>query len=190
MNLLNLTRKKQNYATWTKAKLYLTLIPELAAWPQTRKAIKEAASQPVLQGDSKILDEPWDFSLAPTDEGYWRVIDILVNTGQLRNTIEGEIGGQGFKQRLDCFIQGNGPEQLEFADCLVINSGCLLPMIADKQSNHHVMGDLENPIYVETGEGGTGGDRVGFAFTFFADTGFTNFIYDAATHGIDLTPNP
>jgi hypothetical protein len=172
----------------TKSKLYFTLKGELAAWPQTKEELGGSA-----QGDSKILDEPFDFSGAPSGLGFWRAVDILVNTGQFRDTLEGEIGGQGFTSRVDFFVLGQGENQLEFADCVAANNGCLIAMVPDKSGNHRVLGNLDDPAFVEAIEGGTGlapGDRVGAAYTLYANMGITAPIYDADTHGIDTTPNP
>lgn len=168
----------------TKTTLFIALTPEITAFPQT-----EAELGGTDQGDTKLLNEPFDFSGAATGLGYWRSCPVLVNTGNVRNTKEGEIGGSKSVQRLDVFIPDNSDSAREFIDCLIANDGCLIPGIEDKGGIFHVLGDLENPAYVEASEGGTGGDRVGYAVTFYADNGLTNYSYDAATHGIDTTPN-
>jgi hypothetical protein len=69
-----------------------------------------------VKGDKRRLGEAFDFSTADAGFGYWREYDILVDTGQLRTLLEGEFGGQGFRQRLDFFLMGNGPIENENAD--------------------------------------------------------------------------
>ena len=181
--LKNLTRVcGQQLPPGTKAKLYLIPKDELTAWPAT-----VADGGGVAAGDTKRLDEA--FAMVTTaGKGFWRTLDILVDTGQLREVLEGEIGGQSIRQRVDFFVLGNGAEQNEYVDCMLANSGCLIVMIPTKAGNYHVMGDLENPVYVEAIEGGSGGDRVGFQYTLYSNTGSTTYLYDADTLGIDPTP--
>jgi len=176
----------KNKPKGTKLKCYLTYTNELNAMPQTRADI---AATPV-PGDTKIYDEPFDFSSAPTGQGYWRSFPILINTGQFKNTEDGEEGGKTMINEITGSIDDNSAEGREFIDCLRAGNGCLIAMIPDKSGVHHVCGDLENPCYVEIPEGGTGGDKVGYDFRLYSDTGFTNMQYDAETHGIDITPNP
>lgn len=161
---------------------------ELTGFPQTRAEVN-AGTDP---GDTKILDEPFDFSNAPTGQGYWRKAKLLVDTGEVRDVLEGELGGQGFKSSINGFIVGTDAEHLEFADCLVNYSGQLVCMLADIQGNYRVLGNDKRPAMVEAAEGTTGiqvGDRRGFAYTFSAFTGKTAPIYDAETHAIEVTPN-
>lgn len=182
--LKNLTRVcGQQLPPGTKAKLYLIPKDEITTWPAT-----VADGGGTAAGDTKRLAAA--FTLSTTaGAGFWRELDILVDTGQLREAIEGEIGGQSIRQRVDFFVLGNGAQQQEYVDCMLANSGCLIVMIPTKAGNYHVMGDLENPVYVETIEGGTGGDRVGYQYTLYANTGTTTYLYDAVTLGIDTTPS-
>lgn len=171
-------------APGTKLVMFMTPISELAAtWPQT-----DAELGGTDKGDTKILGEAWDFSGAAVGAGYWRRYNVLVDTGQLRTIIEGEIGGQGYRQRLDVFMQGNGPVENEQADDFLAYSGCCIVMIGTKEGYYPVLGDLENPVFIEAAEGGSGGDRAGFQYTFYANTGKTPQFYDV-TLGIDETPN-
>lgn len=163
----------------TKTKLYLIPISEITAFPDV-----VGTTDP---GDSKTTSE--NFTLVTTvGLGFWRTVDIWVDTGAIRNTLEGEIGGQGWRQRVDFFVIGNSAVQLEFADTMLCQSGCLLAIIIDKTGNYHIIGTLEDPVYLEAGEGGSGGDRVGFQYTLYSNTGKTTIIHDAATYPLDLTP--
>lgn len=177
----------QSVPPGTKLRAYFTLKDELTGWPQTAEELGGTD-----QGDSKILNEPFDFTGAAVGFGFWRQLDILVDTGQEIDTLEGEIGGQGYVQRLNFFVLGAGAPQREFADLLAANAGCLIFMIQDKPGNYLVIGDPDNPVYIEAAEGGTGtqtGDRVGYQYTLYANTGYTAMTYDGATHGVDITPN-
>lgn len=173
----------------TRTKLYYALDSEFNGWPRTRAEITGASA---VLGDKKILDEPFDFTTAPSGQGNWKSADILVDTGEVRDVLEGELGGQGYKSSFGFFLAGTDAENLEVADDFAAASGCIVAMIADRLDNFRVLGTPDNPAMVETAEGSTGaknGDRRGFAYTFSASTGETAPIYDAETHGIDITPN-
>lgn len=139
-------------------------------------------------GDSKTLDEAWDL-VATVGLGYWRKIPVLIDTGQQTNTMEGQVGGRMIRQRAIGFIPGNDATIVELIDNLLKCDGCLLAMTPNKDGNLHVLGDLNNGVYLEVIEGGSGGDRVGYNFTLQANTGTTTFIYPV-TLGVDITPNP
>lgn len=167
-----------------KERVYFTPQSEIETWPQT-----EAELAGTDQGDTKLLNEPFDF-VATVGLGYWRYMDVLVDTGEQINVLEGSIGGQYWRQRLNVFINSNDQSTSEFLDELLACSGCMVMLIPNKDGSYHVMGDATNGVYIETGEGGSGGDRVGYQLTFMANTGKTTYLYDADTHGIDITPNP
>ncbi len=171
----------------TKSKLYITHKDELAEWPDTQFDIDTAALETPDKGDKKRLGEAFDFTGAASGEGYWREYDILVDTGVLRTLLEGEVGGKGWRQRLDFFLQGNGPVENEQADDFLAYDGCMIAMIGLKTGDYAVLGDLENPVFIEEGEGNTT-DRVGFSYTLYANTGLTPYFYDADTLGINTTP--
>jgi hypothetical protein len=182
-SLVKLTRScGSNIIPGTKAKLYLTTIDELDGWPQTEA---EANSGTEL-GDKKKLAEAFTFQT----DGLWREYDILVDTGAVQDTLEGEVGGQAFVTRLPFFIQGDAEQQRELADLIAANSGCMIGLINPKgSSSARVVGDLDNPCFVESIDGGTGtapGDRVGFQYTIYANTGKTALVYPVSL-GISTT---
>lgn len=173
----------------TKQLVYVIPISEITGFPQTREEVVLAASGTPVAGDSKILDEAWDLAAAAVGLGYWRSAPVLVNTGDVNNIQEGEIGGETVTNEINGFIPSNSSATKEFIDCIQSYSGCLIAMIEDKSGRFQVVGNRENPVYVQTPNGGTGGDRVGFQFRLFSETGFTNMEYDGATHGVDVSPN-
>jgi len=185
-SLKNLTSScGTNYIPGTKATLYLVPKGELAAWPAT-----EADGAGTDPGDTKLIAEAWDFTGAGSGLGYWRQVDILVNTGGVVETLEGEIGGQAMVQRLNFFVHGATETQKEFADDVAAYNGCLIAMISDKSGKYHVIGNLDDPCFIEQIEGGTGaapGDRVGFAYTLYSNAGVTSLVYPSAL-GINTTP--
>ncbi len=179
--MCNIERITKSCGTLTPpgTKLVLYLIPkeEILAWPTVGNTV---------YGDAKTLTTAWSLT-TDVDKGYWRRADILVNSGNLKVGMEGEIGGQGWKQRLEFFVEQMTKDKLQWADDLLACSGCLIAMIQGKDGNMFVLGDLDNPVFLEAGEGGTGGDKSGILYTLYADTGKTPYIYTHAT--IDITPN-
>lgn len=168
---------------------YMTYTSELATYPMTRAQVVTAASGVPDAGDTKILDEPFDFTGAASGQGYWRSIPLLINRGSVNNLEEGEIGGKTLTNEGLFFIPGNGPVEKEAVECLRGASGCGIWMFPDKAGRYQVVGTIDSPAYFEITEAsGTGGEVVGYACRVFADTGFINLEYDATAHGINITP--
>lgn len=172
-----------NLVPGTKSQLLWIPKSEIVAMPAT--AADNGGTNP---GDTKRYDEAWNL-VTTTGLGFWRRMDILIDTGQLREVGEGEIASLNRPQRVEFFLQGNSDVQQEYIDCLVANSGCMIGMIPTKVGNFHVLGDLENPVFLENYEGGTA-DRVGYQVTMIANTGYTTMVFDADTYGINFTPAP
>ena len=189
-SFVNLSKLCGNYmATGLAGTLYLVPESEILVWPDTRKQVVEAAAGTPAVGDEKIFDEPFEF-VTTSGIGYWRSIPILYQNSDLLDVIEGDQGGLKYVQRLSFQIQGSTSERLSFADCLLSLSGCMVPMIADKNGLWHVLARKDFPAQLENGEGGPGGERNGFNFTLYNEMGLTHMLYDADTHGVDITPNP
>ena len=176
------------YQFGTEVDAYITCSCELTGAPAT---IADGGG--TAEGDTKILDEPWDFTAAPTGEGYWRHFRILIDTGRLKAAIEGDVGAQGFKNSVEFFVPGNQAAQMEFADNFVGSSGYVVMMIRIPGYHMAVIGSRARPAKVETLEIDGGAiltDRVGGAYLVSATGKKSYDFYDDATHGIDLTPNP
>ena len=173
-------------------KMYLGLIPELGGtWPRTKLEVERAAD-PNYQadpGDTKILYEAFDFSSADSGEGFFREFTILVNSGDIRPLLEGELGGQGFRVEVPFFIEGINPASNESVDCLLAYSGCVFAIIPDKMGQYHSVGTPENPLYFTQANGGLQ-TRVGYDMIMSSENGLTHSFYDADQFGIDITPNP
>ena len=174
----------------TKSKLYLIPKGEIVGWPKTEAAIKIAASQVPEIGDTKILGEA--FTLVPdTGKGYFRTFDILMDTGAVKDELEGDLGGQGFKSSIPFTIVGTEAEQLEFADTVVAYSGCLVAVLETRTGTRRVLGEPDLPAVVESIKGGTGqknGDINGFEYVLKASTGLTAPIYKKGL-ALNVTPN-
>lgn len=184
-NLKNLTVDCGNQMPpGTIIDLYYTCSCELNAFPGTLTTTNP--------GDSVTLDGPFDFTGAATGEGYWRKTQMLINTGGIKQVVEGEVGGQGLMASGRFFIVGTEAEQAEFAENMVKASGCLVLMMKQRESDMmRVIGSKDIPAVVESIEFDGGekiGDRNGAAYSIKAETGIR--YYDDATHGINVTPAP
>ncbi len=188
--LKSFAKAKQQRPPGLRAELLITYAPELAAWPRTKAEISATGAN----GETVILDEPFDFSTAPAGEGYWRKYNIIVSSAKLDDTIEGELGGQGIYSMLAFQLAGTAAEEIEFANLLVAGSGCFIAAISDKNGQYRILGNLTDPAYIVSGgilsSGAKIGDVKGGTYTLRSDTGYASPIYDANTHGFDLTPNP
>lgn len=161
--------------------MYFTLKSELTAFPDT----EAVANSGTDLGDKKTLAEAFSFETG----GLWREVDVLVDTGSNVDTMEGEIGGQGIVNRVNFQVLGAGATQREWVDEILSNSGCVIALLVDKAGNGIVIGNLDDPCYVEAIEGGTGqapGDVVGFTLTLYSNTGKTSPIYPTSL-GISTT---
>ncbi|NBW09830.1 MAG: hypothetical protein EBR82_17575 [Caulobacteraceae bacterium] len=163
----------------TKAKLYLIGKDEILAWP----TIGSGATY----GIGKTLTTAWSL-VTTAGLGYWRQFDILVDTGAVNMQIQGNVGSKYWKPQLEFFIEGMKKEQLQFGDDIVGDSGCLIGMIQLKDGTTLVLGDLENPLFVEAGEGGAKNEAVGIKYTLYYNNGKTPYIYNSGL-AIKLTPN-
>lgn len=142
------------------------------------------ASASAEYGDDKILDQ--DFTLGVT--AAWKELDILVNTGDVIDAIQGEVGGQFIRNSFVFFVPEYSKGARKLVDDMLANSGCLIFLVPGKDGNVNVVGNLENPCYIEELTAGIGGPettRVGTAYRVYADTGYSSPIYTGA---IDTTP--
>lgn len=161
------------------AKFWLTDKNELNAWPTVGSGS--------TYGIKKTLTTEWDF-VATVGLGYWREYDILIDSGILRMLLEGNVGSKYWRNEFDLYIQGLLKEQLQLADDLVADSGCLIGMIGLKDGTTLVLGDLNNPLFLTAGEGGADNEQVGTKYTLGCNTGKSPMIYNAGL-AINVTPN-
>lgn len=183
---LNSLRRECGTAVLKGAQTKLYAIPknEITAFPRTRAVIGSGTLAP---GDTKILDEA--FGLVQTvGLGYWREVDILVNTGQVKNVLEGDTGGKENKAMVELFVQGNGPKEKEFADMVAANDGCLILAMPTKDGHMQCVGNLDNPVFIEAYDGGSGPDRNGYLYTFMSSDPKTNPIINVTDFPLNLTP--
>ena len=163
----------------TKAVIYLTSKDEILTWPTIGSGS--------TYGIGKTLTTAWSLSTT-VGLGYWRQFDILVDTGAIKMALQGNVGSKYWKNSIDFFIEGMKKEQLQFADDIVGDSGCLIAMIQLKDGTTIVLGDLENPVFIEAAEGGATNEQVGVKYTLYSNTGKSPMIYNSGLV-IDVTPS-
>lgn len=137
------------------------------------------ASASAEYGDDKVLDTA--FVLAATK--FWLEYDILVNTAEVINTMTGETGGRAIQQSLPFFLDQFDKGARKLMDDLIAYDGCMIFGVPEKGGNASIIGDLENPCFIEEMTGSTGGPdnaRRGVAFRLIADTGYSSPIYTGA----------
>lgn len=170
------------YPPGTLATVYYTCSCELADFPGVLATTGD--------GDTVTLDGPFDFTGADTGEGYWRQANILIDTGGIKQTLEGEVGGQALSAEVRFFVLGTEAAQAEFAENMVKASGCLVMMMKQRDSTMmRVIGTKDIPAVVRSLEfdgGEQNGDRNGAAYAIGASAPIR--YYDDATHGINTTP--
>lgn len=143
-----------------------------------------AATASAAYGDDKVLDD--DFVLSVS--GYWREYDILVDTGETLDELTGERGGRTVQNSAVFFIDGNDKGHRKLMDDFVAYDGCMIFLFPEKSGKINVIGDLDNPCFLDSAIGGSGGPenaRRGRAYRIVATTGYSSPEY---TGTIDVTP--
>ncbi|MEM9929881.1 MAG: hypothetical protein AAF840_08695 [Bacteroidota bacterium] len=165
---------------------YIGLFPEIDVFPRTKAEIALAADPAAVipAGDTKRLGEAVVYKTG----GYHRQVQILVDTGNASNASEGEIGGQMNKGRFNLFLYGNEDEVREWLDCIMDNSGCMHIAAPSKDGQVHSYGTPDYPVWLESYEGGSGGDRVGYNVVLYTSFPRTNHSMNLTDFPLGLTP--
>jgi hypothetical protein len=164
--------------------VYVGLFNEMDGFPQTQEAVTLAAAGDPEPGDTKRYGE----AITYLPGGFHREIDILVDTATLTDILEGETGGKMNKSTPGFFIPGFTDEVREFIDCLKVNSGCLHIVLKTKTGITISVGTPDYPCWIESYEGGPGGDRVGYQVNFFSSHPDTVRSMDLDAFPLGLAP--
>jgi hypothetical protein len=170
-----------------RAKLYIIPASELTDHP---RSLKEMTPATTTQGATKLLNEAFAY-VATSGLGYWREIDILVDTGSTEHATEGEIGNLSIRNSLNFVINGTAEKESELADQLL--NCCLVAAIQLRAEPLHykIFGRYDDPAHIVEISGGSGvkvGDRNALVFKIQDSTGDMPSLYPVAT-GLELTPN-
>lgn len=101
-------------------------------------------------GDSITLDG--DITLLATEA--FKKIEIIQDTGEVKDTLVGPVGGKSFDNMYTFSIGGSNAEQLEFAKCTA--NACVVIIVKDKAGVFRVIGTKELPARIDTAEVSTG----------------------------------
>jgi len=138
-----------------------------------------SASASAAYGDDKTFDTA--FTLGASKR--WWELDVLVNTGDVIDAAQGEVGGQFIRNSFVFFVPDYNKEQRKLVDDMLANSGCLIFLVPGKDGKVSIVGNLENPCVVESLTAGVGGPettRVGAAYRVYSETGYSCPIYTGA----------
>lgn len=162
----------------TRTKLYLVCSCDVAVWPDFKPV------DPASPGDGITLDG--DIVLKPGKK--WAVIDIISDTGNIKNTMVGQKGGKNFTNSLDYKLMKTiGAD--EWAQLHA--NGCFVGMIASKNGTLRVFGAPDMPAWIESaaGDGGLANDsEAAWTFQIMDNTGGVCPVYQGS---LDIsTTNP
>ena len=171
-----------------RAKIYLIPASELTAQPRTLKEVTPATT---VKGATKILGEEFEY-VTTTGKGFWREVDVLIDSSSIDISTEGEIGNLSFKNGLNFVINGTAAEESEFADELLNCCVVAAVQLRAEEAHYKIVGRYDDPAHVEEVTGGSGlkvGDRNAMAFKLRDFSGEMLPQYPVSL-GLTLTPNP
>lgn len=162
---------------------------ELTGFPKTKDKMTPAGT---AVGDTVTLGEVFTYVTTP-GKGYWRELDVLVDTGGLNSKTIGEIGGKSFQNTIKGFLplaESSRAAILEWNQCMA--NACLVCAVQDRTDRWLIVGRDNDPAHIEeidTNFGEKQGDRAGSAFSIKSMDGSVPLLYPD-TLAFDLTPNP
>ena len=157
-----------------EVRLYIVHKDDIDVFP-ARKAT-------VLPGDPVTLDG--DIVLLPLK--YFKVFDIVTDTGEITDAMVGAEGSKSFEAFLNGTIPTTSAEVRAWLECNA--NGCLVVIAREKSGQMRVLGTKDIPATLNTVEGGTGlvaGDTRGYAISIKDHTGLTASTYEGV---IDVDP--
>lgn len=158
-------------------RLYMVNKEEILTFP-TKKAY-----DPAIAGESVKLDG--EIILVPNSK--WATIDIVTDTGEVKDGIVGTDGSKSIESFLDGVIPTTSASVLEWMERNANN--CMVVLAKEKSGIVRVLGTKESPAKLESGEATTGkatGDIHGLTFSIKSTTGYTASIYEG-TIDLDAT---
>lgn len=142
-------------------------------------------------GDSVTLDGGFTLT-TDTGTGYWRRYDLEPDTGRVAAALVGENRATAFEQMADGYLAGTDSICKEALQNFVGKG--IIAISPDRNGIYHVTGDLDNPAYLQTGDGfdtkTTITELAGSAFSFKSMSPRISPTYDIVANPLNLTPNP
>jgi hypothetical protein len=159
--------------------------------PPTLDIVTPATTIP---GASKILAAPFTY-VATTGSGYWREIEVMLNSADLGQDLVGEGASQGFENKIQFTYPDDDAAICEFLEQMVKCSKCggVLASATNPDSGlTRIIGTIAQPAMIKAGSA-TSGDKVGGKARETKVTigalGVTAFTLPT-TIPLKLTPNP
>lgn len=151
-NLADFLREcNQRFTAGTEVELLYASACKLDGFPKSKAELNAGGA--VAAGDTKRLGEAFTF----TTGGRWFKTRIIINTGNIGKTLEGETGSKSIKRSFGFSIAGNDAETEEFNECIVASDGNILFALKQRdQKEWSVLGKTSLPAFIETLEGGGG----------------------------------
>lgn len=152
-----------------KQTIEFTIVEHLQFFPQTKAEL--GGTNP---GDTMLIGEEFEFISGKS----WETAPILVDTGEQTDNLEGDISTLTQRNGFNFYIVGNDSVRKEFVDMILCYTGCLIFKVPTKEGHYNIIGSFDYPAWVETGEGGTGGELSGFQYSVFSMSGKPSLVYD------------
>jgi hypothetical protein len=84
----------------------------------------------------------------------WAVVDIITDTGYIKNILQGSVGSKSFKNDLYFELPGTHPRTLAWHERS--KNGCMVFAVEEKIGQHRVIGSVKQPAHYESLEVGNG----------------------------------
>lgn len=133
-------------AAGVKGTLYLCPAKEFTTWP--------AYLATTGSGDTVKLTGNFDFTGAATGKGFWRAFPCLIEKGEVSYTAVGGKGSKSFDILGRAYVLGVDAPQLEWLKNML--NAPMVGLWTDKNGTMHVIGQKDDPAYVEEAVGSTG----------------------------------
>lgn len=176
-NLTNLiNRCEEDNLPGIKQKIYACPASEFNGWPD-------------VDTDGVTLTEAFSFTGAGTGKGYWRAVEVQMDSASVSAKASGEVGSIMPSVTFPFFVNGFDTDAKAWAH--ENKNCCLVFLVPDRSGVYHVIGHPDDPAHLTEFDGGTGakqGDKRGIMYTATWNAGKMPYSYDAATLGIDTTP--
>lgn len=154
------------------------------------RVLGEMVPASTVSGKDNIMNEAFTY-VTTEGKGYWRDLDIMVDTGEIAISTSGDPGSLAILNGLNIMVVGLGPAQKEFAQKAA--NCCLVVAIMDRADKdyYHIIGRFDDAAHITEIGGGTGikvGDKRALSYKIADTTGQIALSYPVSL-GLNLTPN-
>ena len=157
-----------------KSKIYLASAGDVTNSPKLKSDMTPAGTN---AGDGATIGEVYTMASGKL----FKEFTIIPLSGEVTDTLVGEVGGKTFESTFDFMIAGTKADQLEFAKCIA--NGCLIAIVPEKSGQRRVLGDKDDHAFVESivlKTGKKGGDVRAGTYQIKSVQGYPAPVYDAA----------